>query len=539
MSRARRSLVPLLLAIGVGLAFFAPDPATAQAVLAQSSASKPMATGYPDAVPALPLGPPGTTQTATQRELAPGVRLTTIVAGRASTSDSWALVSLQATQAAADDLAQRVRAQGRVASVQRIDERAGDDPQVGPLGWLVVSRGYRSEADAQQANAALKAAGVVGLGVSNTALFEANATGPWVVRILRVDHRQLRRVHAVLATGVVPGRETTSSLAARLGAVAAVNGGYFVVGAADGVPGDLAGIGVQDGVYDSEAVADRAALVLDAGRSTVASVTTHQRLRSSDGAAIDLNGVDRSVGRIRDCGAPGDQPFERAMQDLTCTNPNEIVAFDSAFGASSQPGPGVAVTLDRAGRVVQAREQRGAAIPASGRVLEGIGAGADWLRGHARVGQRMTVSSAFRADNRPLVLRKATGVVNGGPFLVRGGRPFVDAYRQGFVHPGDPGFYFAFGVARNPRTMAGFDGRGDLFLVSVDGRNPGYSIGMSFAEQSRVMLALGARAALNLDGGGSTTMVAGRRLLGRPSDPTGERPVGDVVAILPTHPPMD
>jgi exopolysaccharide biosynthesis protein len=69
-------------------------------------------------------------------------------------------------------------------------------------------------------------------------------------------------------------------------------------------------------------------------------------------------------------------------------------------------------------------------------------------------------------------------------------------------------------------------------LVTVDGRAPGYSIGMSFAEQARVMRALGARVALNLDGGGSTTMAVRGRLVGRPSDTTGERPVGDVVTVL-------
>jgi exopolysaccharide biosynthesis protein len=41
------------------------------------------------------------------------------------------------------------------------------------------------------------------------------------------------------------------------------------------------------------------------------------------------------------------------------------------------------------------------------------------------------------------------------------------------------------------------------------------------------------REAVNLDGGGSTTMVARGRVVNQPSDPTGERPVGDAVLVLP------
>ena len=45
--------------------------------------------------------------------------------------------------------------------------------------------------------------------------------------------------------------------------------------------------------------------------------------------------------------------------------------------------------------------------------------------------------------------------------------------------------------------------------------------------------ALGARDALNLDGGGSTGMTLGQNLVTRPSDPTGERPIADAIFIRP------
>jgi exopolysaccharide biosynthesis protein len=45
-------------------------------------------------------------------------------------------------------------------------------------------------------------------------------------------------------------------------------------------------------------------------------------------------------------------------------------------------------------------------------------------------------------------------------------------------------------------------------MVTVDGRQPGYSVGVSLAEAGRLMVSLGAVEALNLDGGGSTVMAA-------------------------------
>jgi exopolysaccharide biosynthesis protein len=80
--------------------------------------------------------------------------------------------------------------------------------------------------------------------------------------------------------------------------------------------------------------------------------------------------------------------------------------------------------------------------------------------------------------------------------------------------------------------MAGVTTGGDLLLVAVDGRKPGYSVGASFTEEAAIMESLGAEEAVNLDGGGSTTMTLGTRLVTTPSDPTGERPIGDAVVLL-------
>lgn len=99
------------------------------------------------------------------------------------------------------------------------------------------------------------------------------------------------------------------------------------------------------------------------------------------------------------------------------------------------------------------------------------------------------------------------------------------------------------GGERAPRTALGVTGDGDtVFLVSVDGRQPGWSAGMTIAELAQFLVDLGAQDAANLDGGGSTSMVVGGVLATRPSDPGGERAVGSAVLVVPagrTSPPED
>jgi exopolysaccharide biosynthesis protein len=162
--------------------------------------------------------------------------------------------------------------------------------------------------------------------------------------------------------------------------------------------------------------------------------------------------------------------------------------------------------------------------------VQGIGAAATWLSDHARPGTRLPVGTGIFEAGRPA---HPTGVVNGGPWLVRDGRISVNAAADGIVHPGDPSFVYGWGVKRNPRTMVGLDRQGRLLIVTADGRQPGFAEGMSLIEGARLMARLGAVTAINLDGGGSTAMAIEGKLVSSPSDATGERPVGDALLVLP------
>lgn len=91
-----------------------------------------------------------------------------------------------------------------------------------------------------------------------------------------------------------------------------------------------------------------------------------------------------------------------------------------------------------------------------------------------------------------------------------------------------------------PRTALGINRNGRfLYLVVVDGRQPFYSEGATFAELAELLIKQGAYAAMSLDGGGSSTMVIqgedGKpQILNSPIDnyiPGRERPVGNHLGI--------
>ena len=132
---------------------------------------------------------------------------------------------------------------------------------------------------------------------------------------------------------------------------------------------------------------------------------------------------------------------------------------------------------------------------------------------------------------RPLAPFFPREAVGGRPLLLRDSVIVADVDTTGQA---------GFATGRHPRTAAGITRNGKrLILVTVDGRQKPYSDGMTLRELANLMLALGARDALNLDGGGSTTMVyadpdsGGKlRVANRPSDKEGERPVGDALAIV-------
>ena len=485
----------------------------------------------------LPLGRPGLTESRSSREVGPGVTYTRIVRGKTSRRAAYTVdVGFRGERRDARALANRLRADGYRPKVLRIAERAADDPARGPLGFLVRVGSFATEAEAQALRDRLALDGYSGLRIVYTPEDGARTTGPWVVNVLEVRPGQLAgRLDARLATDVVPERELLTGIAARTDALATLNGGYFVIGSADGTPGDLAGISVLDGRLVSEAVNGRTSLLLprpSGAGARVAALSTRLAVKAPDGARREVDGLNRKPGLIRGCGGVGgDLPTERPKHDFTCTDASELIRFTPAFGAASEPGEGTEAVLDGQGRVRELRSARGGPIPRDGSVLSGTGGGAEWLRAHAQLGATLKLRGGIRAGGAPLAPTGTLDVINGGPRMLRAGRLDITATAEGFHWPENPEFYYRFGVRRNPRTLAGTSRNGRLILVAVEGRRPGSSVGASFEESARIIRALGARHAVNLDGGGSTGMTLGSSLVTRPSDLTGERPIADALVI--------
>jgi hypothetical protein len=130
-------------------------------------------------------------------------------------------------------------------------------------------------------------------------------------------------------------------------------------------------------------------------------------------------------------------------------------------------------------------------------------------------------------------------LVQAGPMLVSDGRSVIDGEdREGFS-AGSGQFDSDITVGRYPRCALGV-GDDELLAVCCDGRRSGVDAGLELGELARLLLSFGAREAINLDGGGSATLVHRGHLLNRPysnyDQPAPEsRPV--VTALLLSTPP--
>jgi len=105
------------------------------------------------------------------------------------------------------------------------------------------------------------------------------------------------------------------------------------------------------------------------------------------------------------------------------------------------------------------------------------------------------------------------GGVAGGQLLVQDGR-VLPSDQWVDLAAFDAGHVFN----RHPRTAIGRSDSGHVLLVTVDGRRPGWSNGLTMRELAEVMISLGADDAVNLDGGGATTMTVDGAIWNRPSE---------------------
>ncbi|MFF1920950.1 phosphodiester glycosidase family protein [Streptomyces sp. NPDC058221] len=502
---------------------------------------------------ALPLGAVGLTETRSTRTLQPGVTLTRIVRGADAPALSWTVeISIPGgatspdpdapptalkDRASADELAAGIQADAFDARVEHVTTPAVADYAGGSLGWRVRVGRFGSQSAATAELTRLREAGYAGSAAYTG--WDGNPTdrGPWRVDMLTIDPDRFRGGLKASYGPDLENRERTSELAVAAGATAAVNAGFFVLDPEAGAPGDPAGVGVYDGRLLSEPVNGRPALVIsDTGRHTAVSRLTWRGRVVGRGASHPLDGIDRVPGLIRNCGGTADDtPTSLPLHDTTCTDDDELVAFTPEYGRQTPRGDGLEAVLDSRGRVLELRSPRGGPLPAGGSSVQATGSSVAELTALARVGRPLRVERTLRdGSGHKISPSSTTSILNGGPELVRDGRVHITPATDGMVQPGNESFYYGWMHKRNPRTLAGVDAAGRTVLVTADGRGTD-ALGLSIPESAAVARSLGLRDAVNLDGGGSTTMTVGAEVINHPSDAAGERPVGDALLILPAR----
>jgi hypothetical protein len=280
-----------------------------------------------------------------------------------------------------------------------------------------------------------------------------------------------------------------------------VNADFFLF-APPGVP---TGAHVQDGVVIA-GPGERPVLAVDSAGAIWMGTLRAAGTATVGGATLPLDGWNRGSAR-------------------------GLALFDPRWGVRTDSLPGRlfvhARTIGAAGRAIVIGVDSGASAAVQpGTVVLALGAdAASDARARLRALRPERDTLRLAPALAPVAPRQAVG---GFPILVRDGRvdPGVDS--AGAVSFRGPNPRTAVGVAANGRR---------LLLVANDGRLPGYSTGMSLRELAELFVRMGAREAINLDGGGSTTLVSadgagGFRIANRPSDAAGERPVANALVVV-------
>jgi hypothetical protein len=313
---------------------------------------------------------------------------------------------------------------------------------------------------------------------------------PWSIQVLKVDRSSLSsnlQFHTTFgdgkAIGLVPLPTQIQSFGQQLGRpIAAINGDYYQNKAP--YKGDPKGIQISRGEVISAPFDWTCFWVDTSGQPHMGMVKSQFSVTWPNGKAT---------------------PFGLNEQRL----PDQCVLYTEAVGSSTRTSGGVELVLERAASaskflpleigedyVVVVREVReGGNTPTGpGKVILSIGPRA--LRSVPKVQKGAVLR--FSTGTEPS-LKGCQTAISGGPALIRDGKVQV-----------------GWSAIRHPRTGLGWN-KDNLFLVQVDGRQTGHSVGMTYSELATYMEKLGCEQALNLDGGGSATFWMLGQVMNSPS----------------------
>ncbi|MFD6446236.1 phosphodiester glycosidase family protein [Promicromonospora sp. NPDC060204] len=291
-----------------------------------------------------------------------------------------------------------------------------------------------------------------------------------------------------------------SEMASSRGAIAAINGDYFDINNS----GAALGASIDDGTLVKSASPGRERSVAfgSDGVGRLAQIFLEGSVSWAAGSGSAPAG---------DTGARTELPVSGL--NVTALPQGGVAVFDAGWGDFTRARPlaageqGVEVTVDADGTVTAVGRPGDGQLPDGTRaVVARPGAAADALAA-LRPGDRVDLAYGVRADAGDVAV-----AIGGGPEdpLLEDGE--VTSATGDHVE------------LRHPRTAVGFDAAGTrAYFVVVDGRQT-HSIGMNLYELGELMAQLGADDAINLDGGGSSEMVArlpgdaANTILNSPSD---------------------
>lgn len=348
---------------------------------------------------------------------------------------------------------------------------------------------------------------------------------PVKINLLRLDLKKVR-LDVVHAMDAAIGTETVSSMATRHGAFAAINAGFFRLDRSI-FAGDAAGVLQIDGKLLSESHNNRIAFGIINGKEKTEVNFGHYKSNSVVGFGTDSEFTFSGVNRER--------------------KPNEIILFTPEFNLTTLTDSGGTeiilsncVVSDISKRCYKAEVSKGkgsSAIPPDGYVIS-IGKDAFEKSNNILYFANRNSSEPREFENilrlvleieslepsKQAFFSKAEDIINGVPQLIRNGKIEITWEQEKSSK--------AFVETRHPRTAVAKLKDGKFLMVTVDGRST-ESGGLGLQDLAEILLELGATDAMNLDGGGSTTMFLGGKVVNKPSDKEGERKVSDAILVFP------
>jgi len=353
-------------------------------------------------------------------------------------------------------------------------------------------------------------------GIEYAELERTIAEKPVRMNLLRLDLTKVR-LDVVHAMDAAIGLEKTSSMATRHGAIAAINAGFFRLDNSI-FAGDAAGVLKIDGKLLSESRDNRIALFIrnkpDRTEVNFFHLTTWNELMYKNrSCGSTITGINRQRGE------------------------NDFILYTPEFHRTTLTNQDGLEIVFQNRKVTQIIHGKGSAvIPPNGFVLSASGKYRDEVK-ECKIGTKIwelqftsydtrDSGTSFLVTDFPRItaFTDAEDITNGVPQLIKDGKIEITWEQEKTTK--------AFVETRHPRTAVAKLKDGKFLMITVDGRSDA-SAGIGLEDLARLLLEFGAVDAMNLDGGGSTTMFLGGKVVNRPSDKEGERRVSDALLVFP------